>query len=95
MELVTCPTCSGAKRSVAIVRGAFGPRGGLTCREMVFDCPTCKGNGTITNDHLLRIKRGEKMRRERIDRGETLRQAAERMGIDYVELSHIEGGRTP
>ena len=88
-ETVVCPACAGRGTYVALVRYARPTR----CEEVAMTCTTCAGLQTISVEHHLRIKEGERMRRERIDRGESLAEAADRLGIDRVSLSHIEQGR--
>lgn len=55
-------------------------------------CLTCKGEGALTPERLRAINEGAAMRRERIARGESIRDAAARLGVDVVTLSQREHG---
>lgn len=83
-----CPHCRGEKGGVAHINtGPDRPHewGWLPCS-------TCAGTGEVSDEHLARIERGNRVRAERLARDESLREAAKRMGITAAELSAIERG---
>lgn len=86
----TCETCGG--------RGSTGPvhinRGDAPheWRESM-PCRDCAGTGRWTAERHARWQAGQKMRAERLARGESLREAAQRMGITPARLCDIEAGR--
>jgi ribosome-binding protein aMBF1 (putative translation factor) len=86
-----CPECKGkgCYHSQRFVNSTSGCR----YEEGERECGTCKGTGSITDDHAERIKQGEARRRDRISRDMSLREEAKRLGIKPSELSDIERGR--
>ena len=58
-------------------------------------CDLCEGTGRVYPYKVEDAERGEKMRAARLVAGRTLRQQAERRGIDAVDLSRMERGVTP
>jgi ribosomal protein S27AE len=79
---------------LAHVNGGVNPKtGGCNTEEKALACPTCDGVGTISAEHAQRIVDGKRLRAERVERGETLLDAATRMGLKASELSAIESGR--
>jgi hypothetical protein len=96
-ELVECPDCNGKgqREFAGFVDGhRNGKRFGEFRHEMQ-KCYRCKGEGKVPAAMLEWIKQGEAMRRARIARHESLKDAADRFGIDFVRLSHIEHGYEP
>ena len=87
-ELVKCPVCLGNCRVfVAIDRSnGIGDIGWRPCYE-------CGGSGTVTEERANAIRKGRELRQARVNRGETLREAATKMGITTIELSRIEQGK--
>lgn len=86
---VTCPHCSGKKRSLCHVNyGSVRPG-----EWKMMDCSTCSGGGRVTRGHMDRIEAGLKLRRERVAKGLSLRDEAIRLGIKVTELSDMERGR--
>lgn len=85
-----CPLCKGKR----VVWGHMntGPDSSKH-RWGDMPCPTCNGSGEITQEHADRIEAGRKLRQQRLDAGETLREAATRQGMTTVQLSAIEQGR--
>lgn len=84
-----CPKCEGRKGGDAFVCGRNV--GGI--RWMT--CSTCKGTGEITDEQNDRIQEGRAFAVERMDRRQTVRKEAERLGCSVVEVSDIEHGREP
>ena len=56
-------------------------------------CDRCGGSGTISPARATAMNAGEAMRRDRVQRGVSQRQEAERLGITPQELSRREQGR--
>lgn len=88
MSTITCPHCDG-KRQVY----AFLNHGPDMHASGFINCQACNGTGEVTQEHAARIASGEKARRERIERGESLNDAARRLGITPAQLSARERGR--
>lgn len=86
----TCETCGGEGSTgpVHINRGDAPHewRGSMPCHD-------CDGTGQWTAERHARWQAGQKMRAERLARGESLREAAKRMGITPAKLSVTEAGR--
>lgn len=80
-----CPRCNGAGAYRALVC----PSGEL--RDIT--CSLCGGARELSDEQALRLEDGARMRRERIDRGESLREAARRLGISPSDLSRLEHGQ--
>ncbi len=93
-EAVTCPACNGERSNVAFVDGhrADGTPFGEVRR---IECYRCKGSGTVPLEMLRWMQVGTLKRKERIKRFETLKDAAGKMGIDYMTLSKMEAGLIP
>lgn len=85
-QRIKCPSCGGFGRTNALVN-----RGDVCTWENV-SCATCKGHGWITGEQVERRDKGEAMRRARLDRDETQREAAQRLGISVVTYSQAERG---
>jgi hypothetical protein len=88
-----CPTCGGMGASFGFWDGTDekGEHVG-GCGPVV--CLTCEGRGHVGQEVLDRIVEGKRRRRERIDRGLSLRDEATRLGISMQELCNLEHGRT-
>ena len=61
---------------------------------MMLYCRTCDGTGAVDAAYVARKTEGEAFRQARIERKETVRQCAVRLGVDPSQLSHFEHGRT-
>lgn len=85
--MITCPHCNGDRRVFMFWDGSEHRGSGFV------NCSTCKGEGFITDEHMTRIVEGKKRRDDRVERGVSLKEEAERLGINPVELSAIERGR--
>ncbi len=84
-----CPHCNGDKKVFAFLNNGPDYR---THTSTFIDCRTCLGRGVITREHADRIVAGASMREQRVQRRESLRDAAKRLGITAVELNAIERG---
>lgn len=85
-----CPRCDG--------RGWVGPihinRGDKPHEwRKRMDCDLCRATGTISDDVRDAIELGRRFRERRIARDESLREAAQRLGMRASELSALETGR--
>lgn len=88
-EAITCPHCQGRGTFAAFVSrgdGSGGYEEGIPCR-------TCRGVGTVSNTQKLWIDRGALCRFERQKRGESLMQAAQRLGLSPATVSGMEQGK--
>ncbi len=85
-----CPLCKGTKQIYG--HANTGPDSSKHRWEMQ-PCLTCKGTGEVDDDYHNRVAAGMQMRMERLARGESLYDAAIRMGISSSELSARETGR--
>lgn len=83
-----CPECEGGGPFIALVKPRRGP-----CRTEFVECQACKGTGEIDEEQARRIEEGRRLMKERIARGESLREAAVRLGVSVVKLSQLEHGR--
>jgi DnaJ-class molecular chaperone len=82
---MTCPECKGEKHHLALAcPGA---------RLLKMPCHVCQGSGEVSEEQAQWIIEGERMRKDRRNRGLTLRREAERRGMKPVELSDMEWGR--
>ena len=91
-DMRACPDCEGCGRMPALVN-----RGPAGCRWETIDCLTCNGAGTMPAlayaELLGRRLRGNELRSQRMERGESLREAAKRLGMAPERLSALEHGR--
>lgn len=83
---VECPTCRG---ETTINGVACGPRG---CEVAGLTCPTCGGDGSITDEQSSWIAHGGVMRETRRRAMVSVRQAATAFGVDPRELAAAERG---
>ena len=83
---VTCPHCAGLGAHDALVHRAG------SCEVRRLDCSTCRGAGKITRLQVGWIEAGRVHRDARVDRLESLRECATRLGIKAAELSAMERG---
>src|SRR5690606_41734983 len=54
------------------------------------ECTHCGGTGQWDSDHLARYEKGQAHRRDRIERRETILEAAARLGVTPAQLSSFE-----
>ena len=86
--MATCARCSGTGLVSAFVEYENRPgdfRDDLTCG-------TCGGSGRLSADRVRAIQAGEARRRDRVARGISLREEADRLGISAAALSRQERG---
>ncbi len=87
--LITCPSCQGNRTSVIFVNT------GLDSSQHyseVRDCDRCSGTGYVSREVVEAIEKGKQLRKERIDKGFTLRQMAEQEGVAVAVISKRELG---
>lgn len=75
-----CPRCSDGK--------IYG-----VCPPIMLDCPTCEGTNKITDEQLLWIEQGKKIRELRRNKLVGPSDAAEKLGIKPSVLLSMENGR--
>jgi len=84
MTPLPCPHCKGrGKLTVAMSQLVIG----------LERCPVCEGHRHISREYARRICDGKAMKRERLERGLSIREAAEERGVSPVELSKMERGK--
>jgi DNA-binding XRE family transcriptional regulator len=79
-----CPECNG-----------LGKHRGFGCpglRPVELGCELCGGSGQIGEEQARWRKTGERLKQARIDRLETLRRCAARLGVNPNQLSLWERG---
>lgn len=85
---MTCPTCLGRKGRTVYACPGF--------RAVHIACETCGGTGDVTAEESVTILTafadGEALRHARIERRESMRDAAARLGVDVARYSRIEHG---
>jgi RecJ-like exonuclease len=87
---ITCPHCRGRGSFDAFVEredGSGGYEEGIQCR-------TCRGAGVVSDTQKLWIDRGALCRLDRVKRGESLMQAADRLGLSPAIVSGMEQGKS-
>lgn len=88
-----CPACQGEPAKPAL---AFFNTGEDYTKhyaaEVTMPCRVCEGTGAVNGWVLLRHHKGRKHRADRVERGETLLHAAQRLGVSSAELSAYEHG---
>lgn len=85
-----CPRCDGEGR-VGPVHINRGDKPHQWIDEMT--CDLCGGNGTIDAAKRKAIDLGRQLRAKRLEREESLTEAAKRLGLRPNELSAFETGR--
>lgn len=89
MSVQICPSCDGNKTVPALVN--YGGKKGCVWEHV--PCITCHGAGQITDEEANAIKERQRIRQARIDLGETMSQAAQRLGMTLREYNDYERGR--
>lgn len=86
-----CPECNGTGRT----KGPVHINRGDQPHEWVesLRCFCCDGVRYISQAHWDARERGAELRKQRIARGETLREAAQRQGVTSSEISRQERGK--
>lgn len=90
-KLTPCRYCDG--------RGYVGPvhvnRGSLGSEWLDrIECTHCGETGQWDEEHVAMYEEGQRHKRDRVMRGETLREAAARLGLTPGQLSSFETGRS-
>lgn len=89
---LVCPRCHG-KPSPPRVYYATKSDGSCVSGVDASPCALCGGTGHVPPEKATAFARGAQMRRARLAIGESLMEAAKRMGITPAELSAREHGR--
>ena len=94
--LSLCPHCRGAKgQRVNVASGNAGMEGFIRPQRWR-PCPTCGGHGeverSVASAYIRRKATGKAMKKGREARGLSLRQEAERLGVDPRVLALMEMG---
>lgn len=63
------------------------------CVWETIDCITCYGAGEVTEEFMQRREEGARIRNERLARGESMKEAANRLGMTLIEYNKYEHGR--
>jgi len=84
-----CPRCEGLGW-IGPVHFNYGDGRG-EWKDRV-DCDVCRGSGAIGADQKAAIDMGDALRSKRMDRDESLREAAKRLNLKPAELSALERG---
>ncbi len=82
-----CPRCEGAGRFCGSLNTGEDY---LAHHARSMECPLCGGSGAISEELSNKVRTGEEHRRKRLDRGETVRQAAARLGVSVAEIIRQE-----
>lgn len=85
---LSCPECSGRGHSAAFISAESGHR-----FEPELRCDFCAGSGKITAEQAGWLVRGRQMRNARVERHESLREVAIRLGLTPAAMSAMERGR--
>lgn len=85
-----CPTCKGTGQVGPVHVNLGNGRGGWKDNVV---CYRCGGSGIATTEMLDWMARGKKLREARLARGETLGDAAERLGMIASAISAMEEGK--
>ena len=87
---MTCPTCKGAKQTMALCVMRKGGKGG----PGLTPCSTCGGSGEVPADYERRVAAGKALREARHAADLTLGDLARRAGIlGPADVSGAELGR--
>lgn len=86
---IGCPSCRAAGRFAAFVDREDGTGN----YEPSMRCPRCSGSGRVPATQARWSALGAAHRKARVGRGESLMQAAARLGMRPAELSAMEQGR--
>lgn len=93
MSVHTCPACKGAPAKPALAHINTGAdSNGHYWSEVVMTCRVCEGNGSVNGWVLGRYHKGRKHKAVRVACKESLKHAADRLGIKPSQLSAYEHG---
>ncbi len=91
-----CPHCDGTGKIQSFAFLNRGEDWRTHTQEYVnADCNACAGYGHLHQWVLDQIAAGKKHRQQLQDNNESMRDAAQRLGISAAELSKAERGLTP
>lgn len=92
IQEITCPECKGAKNidsfhntGIDVEGHHYGPS----------PCTRCKGTGQVPQAMLEWIKSGQLLKAARVERGESILEAALRMKVSFSTISKVELGKQP
>lgn len=88
-NLYRCPTCKGERQSFVFVNT------GLDSSQHyseIRQCDRCMGAGYVSKAVIDAIENGKRLRKARVDRGLTLREAALQEGVSVATISKREYG---
>lgn len=85
--MITCPDCNGRGTLDALLN-----RGREGCEWATITCFTCNGAGQITEIQAAAMCTRGAIRADRIFRDETIKEAADRLGMSLGEYSRMERG---
>lgn len=93
-----CPTCNGSGNCGPVhyntgINKKTGMCSGYWKQES--ECFRCSSTGVVPDEMAQWIIEGKALRKVRVDSGESLYDAAKRIGVETAELSAIEQGRKP
>ena len=84
-----CPTCKGSHFVRALVN--YGGKKGCVWEDV--PCITCDGLGMVTLDFQERLNEGERLYKERVAAGISVKDAAAARGMTMREYVDLEQGR--
>lgn len=84
-----CPDCKGKRSSFVFVNTGLDSSHHYS---EVRKCNRCLGAGYVSQDVINAIKQGKQLRKQRIDKGLTLREAALAEGVSVSFVSQRELG---
>ena len=87
MANVGCPNCRGEQGGFSI---ACSPG---KCRSAIRLCDFCKGAGEVSSEANARWQKGRALREARVAQGNSQREQAHLLGINWIDLNAAEHGR--
>lgn len=90
MSTILCKFCDGKGYSGPVHVNRGGGRGEWLDR---IECTHCGETGVWDAEHLARYEEGQAHKKQRVERGESIRKAAARLGVTPDQLSSFETGR--
>jgi len=87
--MIACPRCRGRGTFNAFVSRSDGSGG----YEEGIRCAHCRGASLVSDTQKRWMDRGALCRLDRVKRGESLMQAAHRLGLSPATVSAMEQGR--
>ncbi len=83
-----CPDCTDGTGVAGFVDFADG----TAAQNVTLKCTRCNGTNVVSDDMLLWIEEGNRLRNERGKQGLNLVEVADRLGLTITELSQMERG---